>query len=91
MKKLIEFQEDKHGDVLEVIAQFRSEHNTTFSESVRRLILLSSNGHCAPDEANPNMQERLETIERKLEIVIGTSKKFKKYMEQNPGADQDEE
>jgi len=68
MKKLIEFQEDKHSEVINIIAQFRAEQNTTFSEAVRRLILCSQNGNCpTPDEertaaADP-LDQRVEALE----------------------------
>jgi hypothetical protein len=77
MKKLIEFQEEKHSQVIEVISKFRDENKCTFSEAIRKLILLSQNGNCAPDE------DRIETVEKKLEHVIKVSKIFKKYMEEH--------
>lgn len=77
MKKLIEFQEEKHSHVIEVISKFRDDNNCTFSEAIRRLVLLSQNGNCAPDD-------RIDTIEQKVDHVIKVSKIFKKYMEENP-------
>jgi len=77
MKKLIEFQEEKHSQVIDVISKFREENKCTFSEAIRRLVLLSQNGNCAPDE------DRIETVEKKLDHVIKVSKIFKKYMEDN--------
>lgn len=92
MKKLIEFQDEKHKDVIEIIAQYRAENNTTFSEAVRRIILSTSNGNCPCPEPEP---DRIDTIERKLEIVIAASKSFKKFMEEighrTTDASQDEE
>lgn len=76
MKKLIEFQEEKHSHVIEVISSFRTENNCTFSEAIRRLVLLSQNGNCAPDD-------RIDTIEKKVDHVIKVSKIFKKYMEEH--------
>lgn len=78
MKKLIEFQEDKHGEVLNVIAQFRADSNTTFSEAVRRLILSTQNGACAP--AEPNMAERMETVEKTVDVL---KRVVKKYVDEN--------
>jgi len=80
MKKLIEFQETKHNDVLEVIAKYRAEHNTTFSESVRQLIMLSQNGCSIPESVTYISQDpKIEEIEEKLDklkkIVVTHIKK----------------
>jgi len=64
MKKLIEFQESKHSEVLDVISKFRAENNVTFSEAVRRLIMLSQNG-CAP-EIYTDSDERMEKLEERF-------------------------
>lgn len=89
MKKLIEFQEEKHREVLDVISQYRAENNTTFSEAVRKLILLSTNGTCPPDESvqpvdfyqlQADMTKRFEEIEDKVKVLIKASKKFKDFM-----------
>ena len=74
MKKLIEFQEDKHSEVLAVIAQFRADNNTTFSEAVRRLVLSTQNGACAP--AEPNINERMETVEKAVDVLKRVVKKY---------------
>ena len=78
MKKLIEFQEEKHKEVLDVIAQFRADNNTTFSEAIRRLILMSQNECPAPVlpesvtyvSQDPKVEELEEKIEKLHEIVI---------------------
>ena len=69
MKKLIEFQEVKHGEVIDIINQFRADTGVTFSEAVRRLILLSQNG---ADPGNPECitytteDKRIDDLEEKL-------------------------
>jgi hypothetical protein len=77
MKKLIEFQEDKHREVLEAVNEFRAENGTTFSEAVRRLILLGRNG-CDPapipettiyTTPDPKVEELEEKFNRLKEIV----------------------
>jgi len=88
MKKLIEFQDDKHREVINIIAKFRADNNTTFSEAVRRLILCSQNGNCptATEECQPTadpLEERVEVLEKKAEILINASKAFKNYMERD--------
>jgi len=78
MKKLIEFQENKHKEVIDAIVKFRADNNITFSEAVRRLILQSQNGVC-PAEPEP---DKLEEIEAKLEKVFTIVKKhIKKHTE----------
>ena len=71
MKKLIEFQEDKHREVLEAVNEFRAENGTTFSEAVRRLILLGSNGcdpapettiYATPDPKVEELEEKVNKI-----------------------------
>lgn len=84
MKKLIEFQEDKHGEVINIIAQFRADNNTTFSEAVRRLILCSQNGHCPTNEEecpDKTQEERILALEHKVEVLINASKAFKNFMD----------
>jgi hypothetical protein len=86
MKKLIEFQEDKHGSIIEVVENYRTENNLTFSEAVRRLILLSQNGHSCP-EPEPIIytteDKRIDELEQKVDFLIKISKTFKKFMEGN--------
>jgi len=78
MKKLIEFQENKHKEVIDAIVKFRADNNITFSEAVRRLILQSQNGVCL-SEPEP---DKLEEIEAKLEKVFTIVKKhIKKHTE----------
>lgn len=77
MKKLIEFQEDKHREVLEAVNEFRAENGTTFSEAVRRLILLGSNG-CDPaipettiyTTPDPKVEEIEEKVDKLKDIVL---------------------
>ena len=86
MKKLIEFQEVKHEEIINIIAKFRVDNNTTFSEAVRRLILCSQNGNCPTNEEeclDKTQEDRIITLEHKLDVVISASKAFKKYMENN--------
>ena len=85
MKKLIEFQEDKHGNIIEVIENYRTENNLTFSEAVRRLIMLSQNGNC-PEPTSviyTTEDKRIDELEQKVDLLIKVSKTFKKYMEGN--------
>jgi transcription initiation factor IIE alpha subunit len=80
MKKLIEFQEVKHSEVLDVINKFREDNGTTFSESIRRLILLSQNG-CAPIPESiiyTTEDKRIDEIEGKVDRLV---KMFKKHLE----------
>ena len=94
MKKLIEFQEDKHADVINIIAQFRADNNTTFSEAVRRLVLCSRNGNCPTEPEceetvqpedfytlQSQMNDRIETLEKKTEVLVNASKVFKTHMD----------
>lgn len=85
MKKLIEFQEDKHADVINIIAQFRADNNTTFSEAVRRLVLCSRNGNCPTEPECPEPDEvrvdRVAALERKVEVLVNASKVFKTHMD----------
>jgi len=76
MKKLIEFQEDKHREVLEAVNEFRAENGTTFSEAVRRLILLGKNGCSAPSPEttiyttpDPKVDELEEKFSKLKDIV----------------------
>ena len=78
MKKLIEFQEEKHREVIEAINEFRQENGTTFSESVRRLILLGNqNGAEAPlpettiyTTPDPKVEELEEKLDKLHQIVV---------------------
>jgi hypothetical protein len=75
MKKLIEFQEEKHKEVLDVIAQYRAENNTTFSEAIRQLILMSQTDCPTPESVtyvsqDPKVEELEEKYEKLHEIVI---------------------
>lgn len=72
MKKLIEFQETKHNEVLEAISKFREDNGTTFSEAVRRLILLGSNGAECPEIPETSIyvttpDPKVEDLEEKLD------------------------
>jgi len=82
MKKLIEFQEEKHKAVLDVIAQFRADNNTTFSEAIRQLILMSQNGtDCPAPESvtyvsqDPKVEELEEKYDKLRKIVVTHIKK----------------
>jgi hypothetical protein len=82
MKKLIEFQEEKHKEVLDVIAQYRADNNTTFSEAIRQLILMSQNGIDCPTLESVtyvSQDPMVEDLERKFDqlhdIVITHIKK----------------
>jgi hypothetical protein len=87
MKKLIEFQETKHNEVLDAISKFREDNGTTFSESVRRLILLGQNGAECPEIPETTIytapDPKVEEIEDKLDklhtIVV---KHIKKHTEE---------
>lgn len=77
MKKLIEFQEEKHKEVIAAIVKFRADNNITFSEAVRRLILQNQNG--CPAEPEP---DKIEELEAKVEKVFTIVKKhIKKHTE----------
>lgn len=80
MKKLIEFQEAKHSGVLDVIAKYRADNNTTFSESVRQLIMLSNNGCPTPESVtyvseDPKIEELEDKLDRLKKIVVTHIKK----------------
>ena len=79
MKKLIEFQEEKHKEVIAAIAKFRADNNITFSEAVRRLIIQSQNGVC-PAEPEPDKIEELEAKVDKIHTIVLTH--IKKHMEE---------
>jgi len=78
MKKLIEFQEEKHKEVIDAIVKFRADNNITFSEAVRRLILQNQNGTC-PAEPEPDKIEELEAKVDKIHAII--LKHIKKHTE----------
>jgi len=78
MKKLIEFQEEKHKEVIDAIVKFRADNNITFSEAVRRLILQSQNGVC-PAEPEPDKIEELEAKVDKIHAIV--LKHIKKHTE----------
>lgn len=84
MKKLIEFQEVKHSEVIDIINKFRADTGVTFSEAVRRLILVSQNG-CDPGTPESVIyttgDKRVDELEEKVETLIKVSKLFKKHME----------
>lgn len=78
MKKLIEFQEDKHREVIEAVNEFRADNGTTFSEAVRRLILLGRNG-CDPapipettiyTTPDPKVEDLEEKVDKLKAIVL---------------------
>lgn len=81
MKKLIEFQEVKHGEVLDVISKFRAENNVTFSEAVRRLVLLSQNGNCVEPEMitynteDVRIDELTQKVDKLKDIILKHIKK----------------
>ena len=80
MKKLIEFQEEKHKEVLDVIAQYRADNNTTFSEAIRQLILMSQNDCPAPESVtyvsqDPKIEELEVKYDKLHEIVIAHIRK----------------
>lgn len=78
MKKLIEFQETKHNEVLDAISKFREDNGTTFSEAVRRLILLGSNGAECPEipetsiyvTPDPKVEELEDKLDKLHTIVV---------------------
>ena len=62
-----------------MINKFREDNGTTFSESIRRLILLSQNG-CAPIPESitySTEDKRVDDIEEKVDKLV---KMFKKHL-----------
>lgn len=74
MRKLLELREDKHADVIQAIEAYKREHQCTFVEAIRRLVLLghSCNG-TEPVEGCDN--DRLEDLEKKVGVLIRVAQK----------------